>query len=191
MKTILVLSTLAALALTGAYADTDIIDLAPTVEEGEFLPINIVTEVVEEFTSKQIKCLAEAIYFEGGNQSDEGMTAIGHVIMNRVESTNFPDSICGVVHQGPRNGGPITRNRCQFTYFCDGKSDTFPKNNNHGEIVAAEAAWFTARTVVTGTVADMTYGSDHYHADYVNPPWAKVYALVATVDTHLFYTSKK
>jgi spore germination cell wall hydrolase CwlJ-like protein len=188
MKTILVLSTLAALTLTGAYADTDVIDLTPMAEEGDSQMLSV-DPVVPDNASIQANCLAQAIYFEGGNQSVDGMEAIGQVIMNRVESTAFPDSICGVVQQGPRDGGPIALHRCQFSYFCDGKGDTFPTNDTPGEINAADAAWTAAGIVLAGTGTDMTYGSDHYHADYASPPWANVYDLVVTVDAHLFYTS--
>jgi spore germination cell wall hydrolase CwlJ-like protein len=187
MKTILVLSTLAALTLTGAYADTNIIDGTPTAEEGDSRPLP--ADSRQELAPAQTTCLAQAIYFEGGNQTVDGMEAIGHVIMNRVESTGFPDTICGVVHQGPRGGGPITRYRCQFTYFCDGKSDAFPLNDTPDELEAADAAWSAADLILTGTKIDVTRGSDHYHANYVSPPWAQVYELVVTVDAHLFYTS--
>jgi spore germination cell wall hydrolase CwlJ-like protein len=189
MKTILVLSTLAALTLTGAYADTDIIDLTPTAEEGEVHPINGITAVFDDLTSEQTNCLAEAIYFEGGNQTTDGMEAIGHVIMNRVESDHFPDSICGVVRQGPRDGGPISLHRCQFSYFCDGKNETFPLNDTPDEVKSAVDAWTAAELIVTGASTDATFGSDHYHANYATPPWSRVYNHVTTVDAHLFYTS--
>jgi|TARA_R110000851_G_scaffold32177_1_gene86532 spore germination cell wall hydrolase CwlJ-like protein len=189
MKTILVLSTLTALALTGAYADTDTIELTTTADESEVHRINGINAVIADLTAEQTHCLAEAIYFEGGNQTPAGMEAIGHVIMNRVESKHFPDSICGVVHQGPRNGGPISLNRCQFSYFCDGKGDVFPKNDTPGEVKSAVNARTTAEIILTGTEVDATFGSDHYHANYTSPPWSKVYSHVATVDAHLFYTS--
>jgi spore germination cell wall hydrolase CwlJ-like protein len=188
-----------------AYANTsaNIIDVTPTAEEDDSRPLSVdVTPTAEEDDSRPLSvdtrqelapapvaCLAQAIYFEGGNQTVDGMEAIGHVIMNRVESTGFPDTICGVVRQGPRDGGPITRYRCQFTYFCDGKGDTFPLNDTPAELEAADAAWSTAELILTGATPDMTHGSDHYHANYVSPPWSQVYDLVATVDAHLFYTS--
>jgi spore germination cell wall hydrolase CwlJ-like protein len=172
-----------------AYADTkaNIIDVTPTAEEDDSRPLPADTR--QAIAPAQATCLAQAIYFEGGNQTVDGMEAIGHVIMNRVESTSFPDSICGVVHQGPRGGGPIALHRCQFSYFCDGKGDTFPLNDTPDELEAADAAWSTAELILAGTETDMTRGSDHYHANYASPPWAQVYDLAAIVDAHLFYTS--
>ena len=46
-------------------------------------------------------CLAKNIYFEAGNQSKAGRLAVGLVTLNRVEMREYPDTICGVVHQGP------------------------------------------------------------------------------------------
>ena len=45
------------------------------------------------------KLLANIIYCEAGNQSFEGQLAVGAVIMNRVESEVFPDTIVGVIYQ--------------------------------------------------------------------------------------------
>mgnify|MGYP003319639374 CR=1 FL=1 len=49
----------------------------------------------------ELKCMAENIYFEGRAEPMIGKIAIGHVVMNRIEDKRFPDTICGVVHQGP------------------------------------------------------------------------------------------
>ena len=49
----------------------------------------------------ELNCMAENIYFEGRAEPMVGKIAIGHVVMNRIEDERFPDSICGVVHQGP------------------------------------------------------------------------------------------
>ena len=49
----------------------------------------------------ELKCMAENIYFEGRAEPMVGKIAIGHVVMNRIEDERFPDTICGVVKQGP------------------------------------------------------------------------------------------
>ncbi len=43
--------------------------------------------------------MARAMYFESNRSSRDGMIAVGSVIMNRVKSDAFPDTICGVVSQ--------------------------------------------------------------------------------------------
>ena len=73
-------------------------------------------------------CLAQNIYFEAGNQPLAGRIAVGQVTLNRKLDEQFPDSICGVVYQAKMRANwrdeivPI-RNQCQFSWFCDGKSD--------------------------------------------------------------------
>jgi spore germination cell wall hydrolase CwlJ-like protein len=81
----------------------------------------------------------------------------------------------------------MTRGRCQFSYYCDGKSDIFPVSDNMLEINAAEWATLIAEDLVFGSRPDRTKGSTFYHASYVVPFWSASYELVATIDTHLFY----
>lgn len=45
------------------------------------------------------ECLVRAMYFESNRSSQEGMLAVGTVVMNRVESGRYPRSVCGVVGQ--------------------------------------------------------------------------------------------
>ena len=47
----------------------------------------------------QVECLAQAIYSEARGESAEGKRAVGHVIMNRVKSSKFPDTPCAVIKQ--------------------------------------------------------------------------------------------
>ena len=46
-----------------------------------------------------LACLAMAIYFEARGEPTVGQIAVAHVIMNRVESDDFPNTVCGVVTQ--------------------------------------------------------------------------------------------
>ena len=74
------------------------------------------------------KCLTENIYFEARGQGQAGWLAVAQVTQNRVDDRRFPNTICEVVKQGLTyaSGDPI-RNKCQFSWYCDGKSDK-PKN---------------------------------------------------------------
>ena len=89
-------------------------------------------------------CLALNTYHEAKNQSTIGQIATAQVVMNRVEDDRFPNTVCEVVKQGPTRPSwedpekeyPI-RHRCQFSWYCDGKSDV-PKN---------EKAWRKAQDV--------------------------------------------
>ena len=60
---------------------------------------------------KEWACLTEALYFEARGETVKGQFAVGEVILNRVSSPSFPDTICGVINQGTGR-----KFACQFTY---------------------------------------------------------------------------
>lgn len=126
----------------------------------------------------QLTCLALNIYFEARSEPLDGMLAVGHVVMNRVADRKFPNSICGVVRQG----GDVVRHRCQFSWWCDGRSDQ-PRN---------AAAWDAARLVAwyifNGYTEDPTDGALWYHADYVAPDWRDAYLRGPQIGRHIFYS---
>ena len=81
-------------------------------------------------TPSEVTCLADNIYFEARNQGLAGQLAVVNVVVNRVADSRYPDTICEVVKQGPtrlswKGTGELIpiRNRCQFSWYCDGKSD--------------------------------------------------------------------
>jgi len=69
-------------------------------------------------SERELRCLAEGMYFEARSEPLRGQLAVGRVIMNRVASDAYPDTICDVVYQNDH-----MRNRCQFSFACDGKPD--------------------------------------------------------------------
>ena len=131
-------------------------------------------------------CLAKNIYFEAGNQSKAGRLAVGLVTLNRVEMREFPDTICGVVHQGPTytnwkgNTWPV-KHKCQFSWYCDGKKDIIEDSKTWNEV------YLLAVALVQGSVYDFTDGSSHYHNDTVTPYWADHLYKTLTIDNHIFY----
>ena len=125
----------------------------------------------------EIQCLALAIYFEARGEALEGRHAVGHVVMNRVSDGKFPDNICSVTRQG----GERPRYRCQFSFWCDSRSDD-PKDVNawsKSQIIAERIYW--------GFVADPTDGALWYHADYVAPVWGSDFKQVGKIGRHIFY----
>jgi len=125
----------------------------------------------------EMRCLALNIYFEARGEPDRGKIAVGHVVMNRVEAGRFPDTICGVVKQG----GEETRHTCQFSWWCDGKSDT-PTDDEawrRSKMLAQEVFW--------GLAEDPTIGALWYHANYVAPSWRKRFVRSAVIGEHIFY----
>ena len=122
------------------------------------------------------RCLSEALYFEARGETVKGQFAVAEVILNRVKSTRFPGSLCGVINQGTGK-----KYGCQFTYTCDG----------HKEVIAEPRAFSrvskVARVILDGKVPKLTDGATHYHTTAVNPKWARVYTKTARIGDHLFY----
>ena len=131
-------------------------------------------------------CLAQNIYFEAGNQPLAGKIAVAQVVLNRLEHSSYPSTICGVVYQAKwkenwkGNQMPV-RNQCQFSWFCDGKSDD-PLDTKTW-LLSLEVA----RDVVDGFYGDITEGATHYHSVYVNPYWADSLNETVRINAHIFY----
>ena len=138
--------------------------------------------------AEALMCMALNIYHEARNQSMVGQVAVGEVVMNRVEDSRFPDTICEVVKQAVtyKNTDKPVLHKCQFSWYCDGKDDT-PKN---------EKAWRKAQDVAFLVIydkikLDVTEGATHYHATYVRPSWAKTKKRTTRIEKHIFYRWEK
>ena len=124
----------------------------------------------------QWECLAEALYFEARGETVRGMFAVGEVILNRVDSGAYPDTLCTVINQGTGR-----RYACQFTYTCDGRAETI------GEPRSWERVGKVARLLMDGTPRQLTGGATHYHTKAVNPSWAQRFPRTASIGSHYFY----
>jgi spore germination cell wall hydrolase CwlJ-like protein len=89
--------------------------------------------------------------------------------------------VCEVVQQG----GEARRHRCQFSWWCDGRSDK-PLNQK-----AWRNALRLADAIYYGESTDPTQGALWYHADYVNPYWSDSLTQVKKIGQHRFYLDKK
>ena len=132
-----------------------------------------------EFEQRERRCLATAIYFEARGEPMRGQVAVAQVILNRVRSPLFPETICGVVYQGQNQKG------CQFSFACDGKTD-IPRNN---------AQWAQAqdisRQITAGELWLPEVGySTFYHANYVSPRWAGSMNKIDKIGRHIFYKKR-
>jgi len=126
--------------------------------------------------NENLRCLALNVYHEARSESRNGQIAVARVTLNRVESKAFPDSVCAVVKQGGEK-----RHQCQFSWWCDGKSDR-PAN-----LRAWQRSLEIGKQVLANKAADPTKGALFYHADYVKPTWSKVFDRTARIGRHLFY----
>jgi spore germination cell wall hydrolase CwlJ-like protein len=134
--------------------------------------------------TKQLTCMATNIYHESANESDLGKIAVAMVVLNRVASPDFPDTICEVVHQPSRNASKPRG--CQFSWTCDGKSDKIRDSEKYQSIVKLSRDILLTQD----TLVDIVDGALYYHAVYVKPAWAKYFDKVARIDTHIFYKEK-
>jgi spore germination cell wall hydrolase CwlJ-like protein len=129
-------------------------------------------------------CLAKNMYFEARDQGLAAQIAVSLVVFNRVQHSSYPKSICEVIYQGPtyswRPEYPV-RNRCQFSWFCDGLSDV-PK-----ELDAWNYALNLSKTLVSADHLDFTEGATHYHASDILPHWASQLTRIMELEDHIFY----
>jgi N-acetylmuramoyl-L-alanine amidase len=128
-------------------------------------------------------CLAQNIYYEARSSNRADRIAVADVVMNRVNDNRYPNTICDVVKQGEQHAnGKMKRNRCQFSWYCDGKSD-WPTNMD----AWVEAQQIAYNMLVHSDARGITEGATHYHATYVEPNWARHYALIGRIGEHIFY----
>jgi spore germination cell wall hydrolase CwlJ-like protein len=121
---------------------------------------------------KQVKCLAENIYYESRGESLKGQVAVAKVTLNRLDE-GYANTVCGVVKQG-----------CQFSWTClSGLS--FPTGHLWNQAVGIALITLNNRE----QVEDPTNGATHFHATYINwkPTWRRVKDSVNQIGNHVFY----
>ncbi len=129
------------------------------------------------FSSAEQKCLAEGIYFEARGEDVKGQAAVAQVILNRVRNPTYPSTICGVVYQNRS-----WRNRCQFSFACDGSRPRV-RSASHYKVAQEVGMAVTAGKIFIPEVGSAT----HYHATYVHPGWARTMEKMKKIGLHIFY----
>ena len=138
----------------------------------------------DTLTSKDINCLRLNAYHEARGEGYEGQVAVTKVVLNRVKSESFPNTVCDVVYQGRHdNKGNPVRNKCQFSWYCDGRTDKPTDENAWMEISLAvqEAVYFYNSDI------DFTGGAVFYHATHVKPYWVRAMTRTTVIGDHIFY----
>jgi len=166
---------------------TSISEINDTVTEFIFSSVPAaVQQTLPHFNSKPVaiaksdlQCMAENIYYEAGNQSYVGKIAVGQVVLNRLKTQGYPDSVCGVIFDGSKN---VKTSACQFSWTCA----------PHKAINTASDMWQQSLEVAKELLdkkirVDVTEGATSYHADYVKPSWSKTLVKVTQIDQHIFY----
>jgi hypothetical protein len=124
----------------------------------------------------ELKCLAEAVYYESAHEPLSGQLAVAEVVANRMGDRRYPDTACGVVYQGSARA-----TGCQFTFTCDGALNRAPIGENW------ERAQRIAAHVLMGLYEERTSGATHYHATYVDPIWNSGLVQTGQIGLHVFY----
>ena len=150
--------------------------------------------IMPDMPDRSAKCLALNMYHEARGQGIAGELAVTAVVLNRVNDKRYPNTVCEVIEQGPTRASwqdpkvrfPV-KNRCQFSWFCDGKSDT-PRNKK-----IYNRMYNLADAILGNEISflDITGGATHYHADYVSPAWAKTKTKTVEIQDHIFYRWEK
>lgn len=121
--------------------------------------------------SREMMCLAQAVYFESRGEPLDGQLAVARVVINRAESGTFPDDYCSVVTQ-----------RAQFS-FVRGGSIPQPNRSSTAWTRAKAIARIAHRDLWESPVDDALY----FHATHIRPRWAGRMTARATINRHVFY----
>lgn len=144
------------------------------------------TDQRKALEASEVHCLAQAVYHEARGEPESGQWAVASVILNRVESNAYPDTVCDVVFQNAQ-----MKNRCQFSFACDGRSD----EGGNGNIIDRES-WVKSNIIARVSYRNFLEGERHedgltkalhFHTTSVSPSWASAYAEVAAIGNHVFY----
>ncbi len=157
-------------------ADTTIAEKSPLAGDQP----NYATLIDPKDSARQMRCLAEAIYFESRSEPEAGQAAVAQVVLNRVRSGIYPATVCGVVYQD--------RNRpfaCQFSFACEGKSLR----------IEEPGPWAVATRIAQEVVSGQNYNpavaeAVNYHANYVSPFWVGYLRRVDRIGAHIFYAMR-
>lgn len=126
-----------------------------------------------------ITCLARTIYWEAKGQANDQMEAVASVVMNRLQTEDFPRTVCDVVKQGSETG------TCQFSWWCDGRPDSVQEENAY--MLAKEVA----RRALNGQLRDRTDGALFFHDRSVSPSWANEFKRTHRAGDFLFYKPRE
>jgi len=177
VKVVLVLSGIVLALMIGTKVTTAKMDYLRLQAASN--PKTFVTAADRE---RELKCLAQNIYYEAGYEPFEGKVAVAQVTLNRAESGKFPEDICGVIFQ---KGVIYDKVICQFSWYCEQGTIRKPVN----PAAYNESMAVAKKVLLEGFRLDGLKNALYYHADYVSPRWGK--EKIATIGRHIFYSDNK
>lgn len=139
------------------------------------VPITATTDLVDvpEQLYSEYRCMKLALHYEARGEGSRGMQAVANVILNRVKSKRFPDSICDVVYQKHKNV-------CQFSWHCD------PRVTAREPNIGIKAKLLAFEAVVNNSLRDITGGAMWFHSGE-DVWWAEAKTMTREIGQHKFY----
>ena len=118
----------------------------------------------QSYSNSDINLLARLIYGEARGESYVGQVAVGAVVMNRIKSASFPNTMSGVIYQS-----------YAFTAVADGQINLTPN----------ETAKKAAQDAMNGW--DPTYGAIYYYnPKTATSQWIFSRTTTVTIGNHVF-----
>jgi spore germination cell wall hydrolase CwlJ-like protein len=126
---------------------------------------------IQSELTDDLRCLAQAVYFEARGEPMEGQLAVAEVVINRARSGIYPDNYCDVITQP-----------AQFSFVRRGRIPDADETS---------AAWQRAEAIAEIAQQNLWQSKAsnalYFHATYVRPSWAHQKVQLAQIDTHIFY----
>ena len=138
-----------------------------------------ISPITASMRERQLKCLADNIYFEAGYESFEGKVAVAQVTLNRASNGKWPSDVCGVVYQ---KNVVYEKVICQFSWYCQ----QGPKYRISNKQVYSESMTVAKKVLLEGFRLPSMSKALYYHADYVDPKWKK--PKLTKIGRHIFYS---
>ena len=147
--------------------------------------VEIPSDVRIDFSSivvskDELVCLALNDYWEARSESLAGRIAVARVVLNRAMDSRFPGNLCDIIKQVSFQG---ENRRCQFSWFCEGKTDAMAEPDQWRLSLKIAAAVLQKDCAIP----DPTGGALWYHADFTRPAWAVGYESTTIIGNHVFY----
>lgn len=140
---------------------------------GLLLPLSAMAQPTPE---ENVRCMAQNLYWEARGEGEDGMLAVGWVVLNRITYEKYPNTVCGVVSQGG------TTPPCEWSWYCDQRSDTPTEPKSWAQ------AQDLAKQLLTAPPEDPTFGALWFHHERIEiPRWLKTREPTAYIGKHIFY----
>ena len=174
LGTVSLMASLSAVAHAEPVVETTQVEADISTTQSQGSSQSQQTRSASAVRGREVRCLAEAVYYEAKGEPRRGQEAVAEVVATRVASRAYPNTFCGVVYQR-------SARVCQFSWACSSKRA--PNG------LQWQRANDIAERVVDGWRPGVAPGATHFHATFVSPSWSRVYRRVANIGGHIFYRS--